>query len=442
MWTLIHEKDYDNFLKTYPQLQDYAEELKLYVANGYIFLPRLFHKNFPFPKLIFHTDKTFKAAPLNIKFTKELWPEQEPIIYPFVDLITRNANCSGILKARPGSGKTVMAIYLACLSNKKTLIVIDNTKLAEQWIESIIEFTNAKYEDIGWIKGDSVNLDAPFIIAMEQTLTSRVKTSIETFYQTLSDSGIGLAFMDECHRSALGPVYAKSSLLINCRDLIGLSATPFPYGYHDIIMSNTFGQILSDSKNYDLVPEITFVKYNSQPTVKQINSVLYISDNFKRKAKYNKLVTESPRYYDVICKLSRDLVRDNHREIIIVKTKEQVNNISQILTKDGITNVKFFSQQRNVDKKNDKVLVATYDYAGAGFDYKELSSCIIATPLAGRKSLIQVVGRVVRSAENKQQPKVYILIDIAYGSLFLKDMEIATKILEDEFGTRCLEIEM
>ena len=61
----------------------------------------------------------------------------------------------GIISIPPGHGKTILAIYIACMLNVKTLVVVHKSFLVKQWIDKIKEFTNAK---IGIIRQNTINI--------------------------------------------------------------------------------------------------------------------------------------------------------------------------------------------------------------------------------------------------------------------------------------------
>ena len=48
--------------------------------------------------------------------------------------------------------KTVLSVYIATQLKIKTLIIVDNQNLMKQWIQSFLDFTNLKVEDIGIIR--------------------------------------------------------------------------------------------------------------------------------------------------------------------------------------------------------------------------------------------------------------------------------------------------
>ena len=58
------------------------------------------------------------------------------MVLPFIQQQKTSNIMLGTLKARPGAGKTIMGVYLASLMKQKTLIMLNNTALIEQWISS------------------------------------------------------------------------------------------------------------------------------------------------------------------------------------------------------------------------------------------------------------------------------------------------------------------
>jgi len=83
--------------------------------------------------------------------------------------------------------------------NVVTLIVIDNKKIVEQWIDEMLRHTDLERSDIGTIKGDVFDVDDKVIIvSTPQTLSSKFKNANKTFYPKFRDIGVGLVIWDEC----------------------------------------------------------------------------------------------------------------------------------------------------------------------------------------------------------------------------------------------------
>jgi superfamily II DNA or RNA helicase len=64
-----------------------------------------------------------------------------------------------------------------------------------------------------------------------------------------------------------------------------------------------------------------------------------------------------------------------------------------------------------------KVLVATGQLIGEGFDCRELSTLFLATPIKFNGRLLQYLGRVLRPAPGKDKAKVYDYVDAQVGVL-------------------------
>jgi hypothetical protein len=63
------------------------------------------------------------------------------------------------------------------------------------------------------------------------------------------------------------------------------------------------------------------------------------------------------------------------------------------------------------------LVVATGPYAGEGFDCPALDTFFLAAPVANKGSLIQYVGRILRSHENKTTAEVHDYLDERTGVL-------------------------
>ena len=446
MWTAIRKDDYIQFLESYPQLLEYGVDIILGTNGLYNFLPKFIYDTFPHPKLVKLQDPAFTPIYYkDLEFTGKLRPDQFGMVLPFEQSFKMNHSMHGCLKARPGAGKTVMGTYFGCVFKCATLIIINNSVLHSQWVNAIKTFTNCPEENIGLIQGNSFKTDnCPFVIGMVQTFLSRIKNDMESgtteFYDKVRNCGFNLVLYDECHHTTSGIKYATSTLSLNTNNIVGLSATPFATGLHEILMTNTVGNVVSDTSNYELKPKVILLKFNSGMTEQYAKVMLRMPDMLKQRAKYNSFITNSPQYINLICKLNQHILKEGHRLLNIFFTKKQVGIISKSLTDLHIPNIQFFSEQRALDKSLDKNLVATYHFAGEGFDYAQLSALLLAVPLSGRKSLTQVIGRILREHDNKRPPLVIILIDMAFSFVFAKDIPRIRNIIQTEFSCEVEEL--
>jgi superfamily II DNA or RNA helicase len=439
MWTYLPKSQKDLYLQEHPILEEDFSKICLLETKDACFLPRLMVKNFPSKSLVIYEGKKFvEAEPTSFKFKGTLKKDQEPIVNTVLDIMKHQTYVNGIIRAYPGIGKTVMSIYLAAKLGLKTCIIVDNSGLMEQWIKRIFEFTDLTENDIGIVKQKLTVVNKPVTVAMCQSLLSKLKGNIQSAFEFVDEGKFGLVFYDEVHNTSSSEKFAKVSILFRTKNIIGLSATPFQTGTAEILMKNTIGEVIYETKQYEIKPKYYMVYYDSGLAEldegKKLKQIMRVSDYIRRKAMYNKFITESSRYLHLIATYTKNLLKNEHRVIIICFTKKQVTIISDKLTEYGVINRRYYGDEREINKSEDKVLVVTYSFAGKGFDFKALSALIYATPLSGKKSIIQTCGRILRVDGEKKEPVVVDLIDMAVPFMSLREAKAKTKIIQEEFG--------
>jgi hypothetical protein len=190
--------------------------------------------------------------------TMETWPENcfstklpldlarnQPAIFEKVVLYLRKHD-SGVLTIPPGSGKTCLAIHIAVHFQVKTLILVTQHQLMEQWEASLRQFVHEKSSDryplkVGFICGKRWEVDGcQFVIGMVQTLLSRLakKTVSPQDFSTF-----GLTLYDECHHLA-APTFSKILPFTASAKNLALSATPDRSDHLEAIFHMYIGPII------------------------------------------------------------------------------------------------------------------------------------------------------------------------------------------------------
>lgn len=124
----------------------------------------------------------------------------------------------GILSVFCGWGKTFMAIYLAVKMHGKTLVLVHNEDLVQQWTDEINTFTGGTAK-VGIIQQNRVEIDGcDFVLAMIPSLSKR-DYSREIF------SSFRLLIVDECHHVG-SEIFSKALDKVCFQYTLGLSATP------------------------------------------------------------------------------------------------------------------------------------------------------------------------------------------------------------------------
>ena len=324
MWSILPNENINRYFSQYMALSPYANELILHEGQGCVFLPRYFAYNYPSQLLNFKTDPTWipQTAEVSLKEGFELRKHQTGICQITNNIVESAEVVGGIIKARPGAGKTVMAVYTTATTKRKTLIVIDNNNLRLQWTKAILDYTDCTEDRIGQIGGGKfeVDDDFPFTIALVQTLMSKAKTGMMEFYQIIKECGFDLVFFDECHQTTCGPKYATASLFLNTTNIFGLSATPFADQVHEVLMDNSLGSIIASEDTYELVPQINYLYYDSGLDGKYGKQINWMRDMLRKRAVYNSKLSESVKYNTMMVNTVKQMLEDGHCIIIIVFT--------------------------------------------------------------------------------------------------------------------------
>ena len=77
-----------------------------------------------------------------------------------------------------------------------------------------------------------------------------------------------------------------------------------------------------------------------------------------------------------------------------------------------------------------KVVIATGQLIGEGFDCRELTTLFLATPISFSGRVLQYLGRVLRPAPGKELARVYDYVDVHVGVL-KKAAETRQRVYQD-----------
>ena len=317
-----------------------------------------------------------------------------------------NAVCArsfGVLEAGTGSGKTVMALAAIARRKQPTLVIVHTKELLYQWRDRAQEFLGV---EAGLI-GDGHFQVHPLSIAIVNTARKRTAELVPHF---------GHLVVDECHRVPA----ALFTDVVSCFDsyyLMGLSATAFRsdagmtkliyYFMGDRI--HTVDQLQLKVTGAVLKPKVfqknTDFTYGYRGNYQALITALTKNEGRNRMIADDilKVVSEQPDGTVLVvsdrvshCKVFIDLLSRHQVEVRLLTGQTPPDKRSAIVDE--------------VQAGNVQVLVATLQLISEGFDCSGLSSLFLTTPITFEGRLLQVIGRIMRPAENKT-PCVYDYID-------------------------------
>lgn len=310
---------------------------------------------------------------IKVPFKGELREEQVVIQKKALKFLNKTG--SAIISAYPGFGKTICSVYLASLIGMKTLIIVNKLVLIKQWKESILKFCpSARVETVG-SSGQLKDADFYIINAIN---VEKLKKNIF--------NDIGTCICDEVHM-LMAEKLSKSLQYVHPRYLIGLSATPYRYDNLDILFDVYFGE------------NKIIVKLFRKHTVYEVKTGFAPKLEKTENGKLNwNLVLNSQAECDDRNNLIVSVVHyfKDRNFLILTKRLHQGREIVKKLKalKEYVTSL--------VDDETDfnreaRILVATIQKCGTGFDHAKMNTLILASDV--EQYYIQALGRIFRAKD-------------------------------------------
>lgn len=364
----------------------------------------------------------------NIKFNGKLKEFQIPIVESIMkqlnDCIDNNKPAGGMIKLTCGGGKTVLAIYLACLLKLKTLIIVNKEALMDQWIERIKSFCDAR---IGIIRCDDVNTkDKDIVIGMLRSISKKN-------YDQSVFSDFGIVIYDEAHHMC-SRCDSRALLYTSAKYTIGLSATPERADGLNRVNELYIGKMLCEmEKKFGYRVLIKSIHFNSDDIMYKEkkawfkgrmtpSDVMMQSNIIKVKHRNNmiaQVIDHIKRHGRRILILSK---RIEHLTILktLVDTKTQQDNETHLYNSYFYTGPTKKCEKVQAEK-NGHIIFATSNLAEEGIDIPHLDTIIFASPIsiqkdltngqAIKKSVLQSVGRITRN-DDINDGNIPLVIDI------------------------------
>jgi superfamily II DNA or RNA helicase len=391
-----------------PRLLRYYEE-----GHSGLILPRGF-----FPQLIciakrfgerFQIEDRRRILPqVDFQFHGQLRPFQEEAVKRMLSMEM------GTLTAPTGSGKTVIALYMISRRKQPALIVTHTKELLEQWTNRINQFLGVPLDEIGRI-GDG-----------EQTVGKKITVAlVQTLYKCTSSifPYIGYLIVDECHRTP-SRTFTEAVSAFDCKFITGLSATPWRRDRLSKLIFWYVGNVIHEVNKENLIEtgdvlpaEVIFRETHFLPNADPITEYPTMLSELTENRSRNDLVVQD---------VGREAANGRGICLVLSDRKSHCEIIHSLLLRKGIESDVLTGDLSDKKRKETvealnagriKVLIATGQLIGEGFDCKELSTLFLTTPIRFDGRLIQYLGRVLRPAPGKKKARIYDYVDKFVGPL-------------------------
>lgn len=389
-------------------------------SDHYLWLPRglLYPLQDKFKQVVVEDRRKVQRS-ISVEFKGELTFEQE------LALSDMTSKENGLLHAETGFGKTVLGAALISERKTKTIILVHNKQLLDQWLDRLNCFLTFEEEEairytasgrekvigyVGQYGGTKKWLSKLVDVVMIQSLF-KLENS-----QSLLDE-YEMMIVDECHHvSAL--MFEKVVAQFRGKYLYGLTATPERKNGHEPIVFQRIGEILhtADKRetNFKRQLQLRFTSFAHLEIEKtKASNFIQLSDWIATDSARNQLILK-----DILAQ-----VAEGRNILVLVNRIQQIDVFEKLLKEKEVDGCYIISGKTKVRERTslleileqlDKgfVLLSTGKYIGEGFDLPQLDTLILAAPFSWKNNLIQYAGRIHRNYKDKSLVRIFDYVDI------------------------------
>jgi superfamily II DNA or RNA helicase len=357
----------------------------------------------------FEIDDRRRALPdTGYSFRGRLRPYQQTAVK---DILAREF---GTLSSPTGSGKTCMALYVIAKRKQPALVICHSKELLYQWRDRATEFLDMAKDEIGIIGGGKKDIG--------ERLTIGVVNSVYKMTDTLKNH-IGHLIVDECHRCP-SRTFTEAVTGFDSKFMMGLSATPFRRDKLSKLIFWYLGDVVHEVDKRPLVENGDILRAEVITRTTDFRTTVDASEQYS--AMLTELTEDPDRNRQIASDVTREARNGGGVCLVLSDRKAHCKALCTLLEGQGIPceiltgDIQNSKRQGIVDRLNQgevKVLVATGQLIGEGFDCKGLSTMFLTTPIRFDGRVVQYLGRVLRPSPGKKKAKVYDYTDAHVGVL-------------------------
>lgn len=297
---------------------------------------------------------------------------------------------STIISANPGFGKTVISIELICALNVPTLILVNRTTIAKQWIDSIAKYAPTKRVikmSSKMMKKRNDNSDYDIYVANPVLFKEDNNTFFLQRHRLEILQKIKLLVVDELHQ-VVSKINHKAFFKVSPDYFLGLSATP--YRPENDPMVNAISLFFGDK-----IVRTPFFKEHTVYIIKTGFSPKFKLNIFTKKLDWNHVLESQATNVNRNKKIVECLKSfPNRIWLVLVKRVEHAKLLHDMLKDENLQSSMLTGTTRDFDKST-KILIGTTCKIGTGFDHSPINGLVIASDCV--EYFEQFLGRCMRT---------------------------------------------
>ena len=316
--------------------------------------------------------------PLDFKFTLR---DSQQSVYDEVE-----GSC--IINAWVSWGKTFTALAIANKLQQKTLIVTHTLALRGQWEKEVQKVFGVT---AGVIGSGKFEIDSPFVVGNVQTLYRNIDKITKEF---------GTIILDEMHHVS-SPTFTRIIDASRAKNKIGLTGTlQRKDGRHVVFRDYFSSTVFKPPKENYLTPSVDIIN----------SGIRFMDGNVDWATRVNNLAFDW-EYQNMIGILAASYAAKGHKVLVVADRVDFLKSCARLVGDNAICVTGDIPHQQRAEMVKEiftdkDVLFGTQSIFSEGISLDCLSCLILGTPINNEPLLTQLIGRVIRMYDGKQQPKV------------------------------------
>ena len=316
--------------------------------------------------------------PLDFKFTLR---DSQQSVYDEVE-----GSC--IINAWVSWGKTFTALAIANKLQQKTLIVTHTLALRGQWEKEVKKVFGVT---AGVIGSGKFEIDSPFVVGNVQTLYRNIDKITQEF---------GTIILDEMHHVS-SPTFTRIIDASRAKNKIGLTGTlQRKDGRHVVFRDYFSSTVFKPPKENYLTPSVDIIN----------SGIRFMDGNVDWATRVNSLAFDC-EYQNMIGILAASYAAKGHKVLVVADRVDFLKSCARLVGENAICVTGDIPHQQRAEMVKEiftdkDVLFGTQSIFSEGISLDCLSCLILGTPINNEPLLTQLIGRVIRMYDGKQQPKV------------------------------------
>ena len=352
-----------------------------------------------------------------------------------LDLTVEQMNCMKVLEttlqrrkrpfgnllfiASTAVGKTILQAAVAARLGQRTLVLCPTDLIMQAWKDDLVKAFNFTSKDVGIIKQKKIDLEKKFVLASVATLGRR-----RHLWPDINEA-FGTVVCDEV-QGVSAPTLFDFLSQSPAAYLVGATATQENRdGSANRHLQALFGEPLIEIHTYGQETATSMLITEAKLITTDFRYVTQ-KDNIDWNNFAVAITTDEERNSLVVANVKKEW-EQGRVVLVVTKRREHADILEDMLTEAGVANVNQINGDTNADKfytsrllgfiKSRRVtcIVATAAAIQTGANIPALDSVHLAMPIANRRNLEQLLGRIRRKAEGKNEATLTYYFDEKVG---------------------------